>query len=200
MVKGITKKEKLKKIQSIFTSSEFFQLKEIEKKANKLGISPPLVKDLVNELINDQLIVCEKIGTSNYYWAFPTQFFKKKKEENEAIENKIQSIQEMNSNFNSKVEQHKAWLKSRDYVDKMQQKEKLKIVVNNLTIEFNQIKSNDPEIVKSKMESIQKLKLGIIFWIDNIIAIKKHCNDCFGLKEEDFDNLFNIPNDLDDLI
>lgn len=30
------------------------------------------VKEVVQSLVDDRLVQCEKIGTSNYYWCFPS--------------------------------------------------------------------------------------------------------------------------------
>lgn len=38
---------------------------------------PPLasmaIKDVLQSLVDDGMVHCEKIGTSNYYWAFPSE-------------------------------------------------------------------------------------------------------------------------------
>lgn len=53
-------------------TQDFFVLKEIEKLATKSkGVVSQSVKEVLQELKDDRLIECEKIGTSNYYWAFP---------------------------------------------------------------------------------------------------------------------------------
>ena len=48
-----------------------FQLKEIEKGCSKeCGITSMSIKDVLATLTDDGLVDWEKIGTSNYYWAF----------------------------------------------------------------------------------------------------------------------------------
>ena len=38
-----------------------------------LHTAPMSVKDVVQALVDDDLINCEKVGSSSYYWAFPSQ-------------------------------------------------------------------------------------------------------------------------------
>jgi len=52
---------------------DFFTLKDMEKAMPKLkGIVLQSVKDVLQSLVDDRLVNSEKIGTSNYYWAFPS--------------------------------------------------------------------------------------------------------------------------------
>lgn len=35
----------------------------------------PTVKDILDSLVADDLVLCEKIGAGNYYWSFPSQAY-----------------------------------------------------------------------------------------------------------------------------
>jgi hypothetical protein len=60
-------------LEIFYEKQDFFQLKELEKMGPKLkGIISQSVKDVVQSLVDDNLVTCEKIGTSNYFWAFPS--------------------------------------------------------------------------------------------------------------------------------
>lgn len=51
---------------------EFFQLKELEKFLPKeKGIVVQTVKEVLQSLIDDHLVMSDKIGISNYFWSFP---------------------------------------------------------------------------------------------------------------------------------
>jgi Mnd1 family protein len=64
-------------------TADFFQLRDLEKALPKSkGIGIPhntsfivtqSVKEVIDSLVDDRLINHEKIGTSNYYWCFPSQ-------------------------------------------------------------------------------------------------------------------------------
>merc|ERR1719476_547080 len=73
--KGLSLEEKRKKMMEIFyETKDVFLLKDLEKIAPKSkGITPMSVKDVVTSLVDDGLVDSEKIGTSIYFWAFPSK-------------------------------------------------------------------------------------------------------------------------------
>jgi hypothetical protein len=70
---GVSAAEKKTRMLALLhETQDFFVLKELEKLAsNSKGIVPQSVKEVLQELKDDRLIECEKIGTSNYFWSFP---------------------------------------------------------------------------------------------------------------------------------
>ena len=53
---------------------QVFTNKEVEKLASKeKGITPMAVEEVLKSLLDDNEVMTDKIGTSNYYWAFASQ-------------------------------------------------------------------------------------------------------------------------------
>jgi len=53
---------------------DFFQLKELERMCQKeKGITSMSVKDILTSLVDDGLVDTDKVGTSVYFWAFPSK-------------------------------------------------------------------------------------------------------------------------------
>ena len=53
---------------------DFFSLKEVEKGCSKeKGLNPMVVKEVLQAVIDDRLIDSDKIGSSIFYWAFPSK-------------------------------------------------------------------------------------------------------------------------------
>jgi Mnd1 HTH domain len=50
-------------------------MKELEKLGAKAGVVEKTVKDIVEILISEGKVECEKIGSGNYYWSFPSKAF-----------------------------------------------------------------------------------------------------------------------------
>ncbi|XP_046901777.1 meiotic nuclear division protein 1 homolog isoform X2 [Hypomesus transpacificus] len=73
--KGLSLEEKRTRMMEIFfETKDVFQLKDIEKIAPKTkGITPMSVKDVLQSLVDDNMVDSERVGTSNYYWAFPSK-------------------------------------------------------------------------------------------------------------------------------
>ena len=64
------KRERL--LALLYETRDIFTIKELEKQGNKAkGITAQTVKEIAQSLVDDGTVHCEKIGTSNYYWAFP---------------------------------------------------------------------------------------------------------------------------------
>ncbi|KAG8921393.1 hypothetical protein FRC01_000268, partial [Tulasnella sp. 417] len=72
--RGLSAEEKRVKLLEIFhESKDFYQLKELEKLGPKLkGIVSQSVKDVLQSLVDDNLVCSDKIGTSNFFWSFPS--------------------------------------------------------------------------------------------------------------------------------
>ncbi|KAI0309803.1 Mnd1 family-domain-containing protein [Amylostereum chailletii] len=72
--RGLSIAEKRAKMLEIFhETKDFFQLKELEKLGQKKGVVSQTVKDVVAELVSDGLVKSDKVGSSNFFWSFPSQ-------------------------------------------------------------------------------------------------------------------------------
>ncbi|KIM40145.1 hypothetical protein M413DRAFT_172253 [Hebeloma cylindrosporum] len=73
--RGLSAEEKRVKLLEIFHETrDFYQLKELEKLGPKLkGIVSQSVKDVLQSLVDDGLVQGDKIGSSNFFWSFPSQ-------------------------------------------------------------------------------------------------------------------------------
>jgi hypothetical protein len=84
--KKLSLEEKRQRCLDYFTeTADYFQLKELEKtlpKTKGIGIRwlviiayivSQTVKEVVQSLVDDRLVNQEKIGSSNYFWCFPSQ-------------------------------------------------------------------------------------------------------------------------------
>lgn len=49
-----------------------FTLKEVEKTGAKKGVVQQSIKEVLQSLVDDDLVSCERIGIGNYYWSFPS--------------------------------------------------------------------------------------------------------------------------------
>ena len=57
-----------------FLQKDFYQLKELERMCQKeKGITSMSVKEILTSLVDDGMVDTDKIGTSVYFWAFPSK-------------------------------------------------------------------------------------------------------------------------------
>lgn len=47
------------------------------------------VKEVLQSLVDDSMVDCERIGTSNYYWAFPSKALHARKRKLEALNSQV---------------------------------------------------------------------------------------------------------------
>lgn len=47
------------------------------------------VKEVLQSLVDDGMVDCERIGTSNYYWAFPSKALHARKHKLEALNSQL---------------------------------------------------------------------------------------------------------------
>ena len=67
-----TAADKKKMLLKIYhTKKEPFNLKELTKLAKAAGLAEKLVQNENTQLMDDNYVSSDKIGTGNYFWAFP---------------------------------------------------------------------------------------------------------------------------------
>uniref|UniRef100_A0A672NY25 Meiotic nuclear divisions 1 homolog (S. cerevisiae) n=1 Tax=Sinocyclocheilus grahami TaxID=75366 RepID=A0A672NY25_SINGR len=67
-------KKRSRMMEICFETKDAFQLKDIEKIAPKSrGITSMSVKEVLQSLVDDNMVDTERVGISNYYWAFPSK-------------------------------------------------------------------------------------------------------------------------------
>lgn len=84
---SITPREKEPDSELFQETYTFYNIKELEKSIpKKCGISPMIVKDLVQQMIDeDGVISVEKCGNINIYWCFKNQTLQKLYDSSELI-------------------------------------------------------------------------------------------------------------------
>lgn len=54
-----------------------------------LHSAPMTVKDVLQSLVDDNMVDCEKVGTSNYFWAFPSKALHARKRKLEELQKQV---------------------------------------------------------------------------------------------------------------
>ncbi|KAF8345822.1 meiotic nuclear division protein 1 [Amanita rubescens] len=73
--RGLSAEEKRVRLLEIFhETKDFFQLKELEKLGPKMkGIVTQSIKEVLQTLVDDGHVQTDKIGSSNFFWSFPSR-------------------------------------------------------------------------------------------------------------------------------
>ncbi|SCP05667.1 meiotic nuclear division protein 1, putative [Plasmodium ovale] len=141
--KGKSNEEKKFILYDIMLESEsFFILKELETLAPKRGIRSIFVKDLLQQLVDDNKVKSEKVGAQNVFWVLKT-------EESSSLQNKYQEMQ----------------VKKTEYAElTRREKDEYEELVKSLNISEDELRTKVDEAkalvdkLEQKKNELQKLK------------------------------------------
>ncbi|KFZ48937.1 Meiotic nuclear division protein 1, partial [Podiceps cristatus] len=107
--KGLSFEEKRVRMMEIFfETKDVFQLKDIEKIAPKeKGITSMSVKEILQSLVDDGMVDTDRIGTSNYFWAFPSKALHARKRKLEELESQFAESSQKKETLQKSIEESK---------------------------------------------------------------------------------------------
>ncbi|GJQ83690.1 hypothetical protein Trydic_g14396 [Trypoxylus dichotomus] len=186
-------------LQLFHEKKEFFQLKELEKIAPKeKGIIANSVKDVLQSLVDDGLVDTDKIGTSVYFWSFPSKASNTHKRKLEEVTNKYEETSKKLKVVTTDLEQAKLGReenKERD--DLLDELIDLQLERDELLKKCQEYEKNDPKIIQKMQAQLEDIKQATNRWTDNIFSVKSWCKNKFGYEDAVLDKQFGIPSDFD---
>ncbi|CDU19910.1 hypothetical protein YYC_00695 [Plasmodium yoelii 17X] len=198
--KGKSNEDKKLILYDIMLESEsFFILKELEALAPKKGIRSIFVKDLIQQLIDDNKIKSEKVGSQNVFWILKT-------EESSILQNKYQELKDKKEEYEEMAQAEKenyAELENSLSLKTDELKDTLKEVKNVLdSIEIK--KSELDKLKKTDIRQIEKMKIQSNFatesierWNNNIFLLKQWIQDRTKNSGDVVDRLLGIKDIFD---
>lgn len=198
--KGLSLEEKRTRMMEIFfETKDVFQLKDIEKIAPKTkGITPMTVKDVLQSLVDDNMVDCEKVGTSNYYWAFPSKALHARKHKLEELQKQKSEAKQRKESLEKSVE--KAKVGRQDTNERSSLLKELKALREEraqLQAELEKYRECDPEVIEAMRKSNAVAKDAVSRWTDNIFSIKSWTKKKFAFDDSRINKAFGIPDDFD---
>ncbi|KAM7394501.1 hypothetical protein PAMP_021300 [Pampus punctatissimus] len=198
--KGLSLEEKRSRMLEIFfETKDVFQLKDIEKIAPKTkGITPMSVKEVLQSLVDDNMVDCERVGTSNYYWAFPSKALHARKHKLEELQKQISAAKQQKTSLQNAVE--KAKVGRQDTKERSSLLKELQALREERTqqqAELEKYRECDPEVVEEIRKSNVVAKDAVSRWTDNIFAIKSWTKKKFAFDDSRINKAFGIPEDFD---
>ncbi|XP_061718887.1 meiotic nuclear division protein 1 homolog [Cydia pomonella] len=198
--RGLSAEEKRIKMLEIFhNSKDFFQLKELEKIAPKeKGITMQSVKEVVQSLVDDHLVDSEKIGTSIYFWSFPSKVKNAKKRKlNEMQTELAECAKKMKKTEEAIASESIGREATEERTEVLKSLEEMTKKEEALKRELQKYRDSDPEYIAQLKTEIEDLKTAANRWTENIYILKSYMKNTFQCENEVIDQMFNIPQDLD---
>lgn len=182
-----------------FEKKDVFQLKEIEKIAPKeKGITPMAVKDVLQSLVDDGLVDSDRIGTSNYFWAFPSKASQVRKRKIQDLAKALEESEKKRVSLEKTVAKSTVGKEESDDRTQLLQTLAEKESENSrLDAELERYRECDPEVLEGMKAETLVAKEATNRWTDNVFSIKSWCKRKFSLEEKVIDKQFGIPEDFD---
>ncbi|KAI0769798.1 meiotic nuclear division protein 1 [Trametes elegans] len=201
-VKGLSAEEKRVKLLEIFhETKDFFQLKELEKMGPKMkGIVSQSVKEVLQSLVDDGLVQMDKIGSSNFFWSFPSQ-------RGAMMQNRLSAVQDTNTSLRNQLDE----LRSAAEVEKasrpesaqraqaLEQLSALKKEHAQLEAELKAYGACDLAKVEEKKRAVVLAKEAALRWTDNYVMLLTHFTRQNCVEPADIRAYLGIDEEYEDL-
>ncbi|KTW27466.1 uncharacterized protein T551_02965 [Pneumocystis jirovecii RU7] len=159
--KNLSLAEKRSRLEELFhESKEFFQLKEIEKKGyQEKKIVLQSIKDILQSLVDDGIVKMDKIGTTNYFWSFPSEARQSRQLRITTMEKQLETLQTeartLQNQINQEMNQREDSQLRTSLLKNVTEKEKKHMeIVKNL----ERYRDLDPTVIEAKKKATQIAK------------------------------------------
>lgn len=114
--KGLSFEEKRDRMLEVFyVNKDVYQLKDLERICPKeKGIVAQSVKEVLTSLCDDGMVDTEKVGTSVYFWAFPSKALNLRKRKLEEVEEKVETLKGKKENIEKQLKEAKVGKETTD--------------------------------------------------------------------------------------
>ncbi|XP_077511179.1 meiotic nuclear division protein 1 homolog [Amblyomma americanum] len=198
--KGVSAEEKRQRMLQVFyEKKDVFQLKDLEKIGPKeKGVIAQAVKDVVQSLVDDGLVDSEKIGTSVYFWSFPSKAVSTRKRKIDDLKAKVEDAQKKLKFVENQLAKAQVGREDSSEREKLiAQLGELEQSRGELSAELDKHRDCDPEVLEEVKKQTVVAKDAANRWTDNIFAIKSWVKNKFFIEEAVLNKQFNIPEELD---
>jgi len=198
--KGLSFEEKRDRMLEVFYEhKDVYQLKDLEKICPKeKGIIAQSVKEVLTSLCDDGLVDTEKVGTSVYFWAFPSKALNLRKRKLEELEEKVSGLKRKKQILekqlgDAKVGKEESEEKT-EAIRVLQERVKEK---GEMDAELLRLRDCDPQHLKEMQKENLVAVEASNRWTDNVFALRPWCRKKFNIEETQFNKQFEIPEDFD---
>ncbi|KAJ1305757.1 hypothetical protein OPQ81_010487 [Rhizoctonia solani] len=200
--RGLSAEEKRVKLVELFHETrDFYQLKELEKLAPKMkGIVSQSVKEVLQSLVDDNLVQMDKIGSSNFFWSFPsargvylTNHLTTAKEELVALESKLSSLtKEIENETAQRVD-------TEDRRASLAQLVQNRATLSELESKMAQHGLADPIFLERKRRAVVLAREAACRWTDNYGVLFSHITKTFGCDASELRGHLGVGDDYEDI-
>eukprot|EP00093_Oithona_nana_P007048 07048.XXX_255200_255817_1 [CDS] Oithona nana genome sequencing. len=199
--KGLSLEEKRKKmLEILYETKDFYLLKELEKIApKKKGIIAQSVKDVLQSLVDDNLVDTDKIGTSVYFWAFPSKALALRKARLSELQDKLAAAKSKSEGVDEILKEAQSGKdESDDRNAILEELSELEAKKAELAAKLKKYEGCDPEVLVQLEGQTKMAKEAVNRWTDNIFSAHSWIGKRFPHVEvSQLNKQYEIPEELD---
>ncbi|KAJ1908822.1 Meiotic nuclear division protein 1, partial [Tieghemiomyces parasiticus] len=143
---------------------------------------------------------CEKIGTSNYFWSFPSAALNSRKRKVDDLEAELEQLTKRNEEIKKSI------ATAQDGREDTDSRTELLATLAELEqrneedkLELQKFRECDPVLLQAKDKASAVAKDAANRWTDNIFTVQAYCRDKFMMSGADFNSNFGLPEDFDNI-
>ncbi|CBK23932.2 uncharacterized protein [Blastocystis hominis] len=175
-------------------------MKEIEKIAKDQGISTMIVKDVIQDMLDDDMIIQEKVGTQVLYWIFPSQSYILKKRKLDTLRSSVATLREEKEKLDESIAKARESKPDSEHrLELVEQHEQLRKRQEELTASLDSLSERDPETIRKLKDNVKQAIDGANRWTDNIYSVKSFLVRKQGMGSKEVDQALEITEDFDSL-
>ncbi|KAJ3693179.1 hypothetical protein LUZ60_008659 [Juncus effusus] len=190
--RGLSLEEKREQMLQIFyESQDFYLLKELEKMGPKKGVISQSVKDVIQTLVDDDLVLKDKIGTSVYFWSLPSCASNQLRNTYNKLDYDLTSSKKR---YNELLEQRENLKRGREQSDEreaaLEELKTTELEHKKLKDELASYADNDPAALEAMKNAIDVAHSAANRWTDNIFTLQQWCSTTFPQAKEQLEHLY----------
>lgn len=178
-------------LQIFYENQDFYLLKELEKMGPKKGVISQSVKDVVQSLVDDDLVLKDKIGTSVYFWSLPSCAGNQLRTTYSKLESDLSNSKKR---YMELVEQRDNLKRGREDSDEREDAlEELKAVElrhKKLKEELAAYADSDPSALEAMKDATEVAHSAANRWTDNIFTLQQWCSSTFPQAKEQLEHMY----------
>jgi hypothetical protein len=167
--KPLSYEEKRRRLAELFyETKDFWTLKEIEKMGSKQkGIVLQSIKEILESLVSDNLVISEKIGTSNYFWSFPSQSSVIRSQKIQSLESDLEALKVKKSGLEDRISAESKLRSAQDRESLLERHAFLTQKLKKIEIALEEYKDRDPATLEQRKIDAKKAKDAANRWTGN---------------------------------
>mmetsp|Transcript_22772 Transcript_22772/g.44737 ORF Transcript_22772/g.44737 Transcript_22772/m.44737 type:complete len:216 (+) Transcript_22772:521-1168(+) len=197
--RGLSMDEKKEKLRNILQEKkEPFTLKQIEKVGSKAGVTQMSIKGVLEEMVSDNVVCMDKIGSTNWFWSFPSQEKASLQDKLLKANTELASVrQAVQTARKEKEDLMAARVPSDSRSAKLAELAELRQEVANKAEELAKLRENDPAQMMELVKKIDVCKEAANRWTDNTWTLVDYVRKKYGRPKKEVMQWLQMKEDFD---